>query len=127
MHFLKALIVSLVPLVALGAKKPAADKFEQFHNKALSSPVLKLDDNIYGELTSAPRDYSVVVLLTAIEARFGCQLCREFEPEWDLLGKSWNKGDKKAESRLIFGTLDFIDGKNTFQTVSMNHDDLYNI
>jgi hypothetical protein len=118
MRFLKGLILSLLPAAALAAKKPAADKFEQFHTKALSSAPLKLDDSVYAKLTAAPRDYSVAVLLTALEARFGCALCREFQPEWDLLSKSWTKGDKQGESRLIFGTLDFIDGKNTFQSVS---------
>jgi oligosaccharyltransferase complex subunit gamma len=119
MHFLKGLVLSLLPAAAIAAKKPAVDKFQQFHSKALSSSPLKLDDSIYGQLTSAPRDYSVAVLLTALESRFGCQLCREFQPEWDLLSKSWTKGDKKGESRLVFGTLDFTDGKNTFQSVSI--------
>jgi len=117
MHFLKTLIVSLLPFTALGAKKSAADKFQQFHTKALASSPLKLDDSAYDRLTSTPRDYSVAVLLTALESRFGCQLCREFQPEWDLLSKSWTKGDRKGESRLIYGTLDFSDGKNTFQSV----------
>ncbi|TAQ83691.1 hypothetical protein B7494_g7982 [Chlorociboria aeruginascens] len=119
MHFLKALIVSLLPLVALGAKKPAVDKFQQFHSKALSSTPLKLDDTIYDRLTATPRDYSVIVLLTALEARFGCKLCHEFQPEWDLLSKSWTRGDKEGESRLIYGTLDFVDGKNTFQSLGL--------
>jgi oligosaccharyltransferase complex subunit gamma len=119
MHFLKGLVLSLLPAAAIAAKRLAVDKFQQFHSKALSSSPLKLDDSIYGQLTSAPRDYSVAVLLTALESRFGCQLCREFQPEWDLLSKSWTKGDKKGESRLVFGTLDFTDGKNTFQSVSI--------
>jgi oligosaccharyltransferase complex subunit gamma len=117
MRFLRALVVSLLPLAALGARKPAADKFERFHTKALASSPLKLDDSSYEKLTSAPRDYSVVVLLTALDSRFGCQLCRDFQPEWELLAKSWINGDKKAESRLIYGTLDFSDGKGTFQSV----------
>ena len=115
MHLLKALTAFLLPLVALGAKKP--DKFQQFHTKALSSSPLHIDDSVYGHLTTAPRDYSVVVLLTALESRFGCQLCRDFQPEWELLAKSWIKGDKKGESRLIYATLDFADGKGTFQSV----------
>lgn len=119
MHFLKGLVISLLPFAALAAKKPATDKFQQFHTKALSSTPLKLDDTIYGQLTSAPRDYSVAVLLTALENRFGCQLCREFQPEWDLLSKSWTKGDKKGESRLIYGTLDFSEGKMTFQSLGL--------
>lgn len=121
MLFLRTLIVSLLPLAALAAKKPASsvDKFETFHAKSLASPPLKLDDSKYSKLTVGPRDYSVAVLLTALESRFGCQLCREFQPEWDLLSKSWTKGDKKGNSRLIYGTLDFSDGKETFQSVSV--------
>ncbi|ATZ48902.1 hypothetical protein BCIN_04g01150 [Botrytis cinerea B05.10] len=119
MHFLKTLVASLLPLAALAAKKPAVDNFERYHTKSLSSTPLKLDDSVYSKLTTAPRDYSVAVLLTALETRFGCQLCREFQPEWDLLSKSWIKGDKQGESRLLYGTLDFMDGKGTFQSLNL--------
>lgn len=44
-------------------------------------------------------------------------MCHEFQPEWDLLVKSWTKGDKRGDSKLVFGTLDFLDGKGTFQSV----------
>ncbi|KAI9048643.1 hypothetical protein LZ554_007474 [Drepanopeziza brunnea f. sp. 'monogermtubi'] len=120
MHFLKGLVVSLLPFTALAAKKPAtAERFQQYHAKALSSTPLKLDDVQYAKLTTAPRDYSVAILLTALDARFGCQMCREFQPEWELLSKSWIKGDKKGESRLVYGTLDFTDGKTTFQSLGL--------
>jgi oligosaccharyltransferase complex subunit gamma len=117
MRFPYALIFSLLPLAISAAKKSSGDRFQEFHSKALSSTPLKLIDSSYDRLTSAPRDYSIAVLLTALEARFGCQLCREFQPEWDLLAKSWTKGDKEGNSRLVYGTLDFADGKNTFQSV----------
>ena len=118
MHLLRGLVLCLLPTSILAAKKPTTDRFIQYHTKALASAPLKFDDSIYAQLTTAPRDYSVAVLLTALEARFGCTLCREFQPEWDLLSRSWTKGDKKGESRLLYGTLDFSDGKNTFQSVS---------
>ena len=118
MHLLRGLVLCLLPTSILAAKKPTTDRFVQYHTKALASAPLKFDDSIYAQLTTAPRDYSVAVLLTALEARFGCTLCREFQPEWDLLSRSWTKGDKKGESRLLYGTLDFSDGKNTFQSVS---------
>lgn len=116
MRWLELLTASLLPFTALAAKKPSSDRFSEFRSKSSSGP-LKLDDASYAQLTKAPRDYSVAVLLTALETRFGCVLCREFQPEWDLLGKSWVKGDREGKSRLVFGTLDFVDGKNTFQSV----------
>ncbi|KAK5159130.1 hypothetical protein LTR04_005105 [Oleoguttula sp. CCFEE 6159] len=118
MRLLQILTACLLPLSVLAAQKATGDRFQDFHAQQLSSSAsIKLDDASYTKLTSAPRDYSVAVLLTALETRFGCQLCREFQPEWDLIAKSWTKGDKAGESRLIYGTLDFNDGKNTFQSV----------
>ena len=44
-------------------------------------------------------------------------MCREFQSEWDVLSKSWIRGDKPGDSRLIFGTLDFNEGSETFKKV----------
>ena len=114
MRLLKLLAASLLSCTALAATKGSKDKFATYHARASSGP-LELDDKSFEELTSTPRDYSVAVVLTALEARFGCQICKEFQPEWDLITKSYNRGDKIGEGRLLFGTLDFLKGKNTFQ------------
>ncbi|KAF2088624.1 putative dolichyl-diphosphooligosaccharide-protein glycotransferase [Saccharata proteae CBS 121410] len=116
MKFLSILTSCLLPLTVLAAKKAPANRYAQ---AASQSTPLKLDDAAFDELTKAPRDYTVAVLLTALEPRFGCQMCQEFQPEWSLLAKSWTKGDRDAESRMIFGTLDFMDGKNTFQSLML--------
>lgn len=116
MRYSQLLGWSLLPLISYAAKKPAGT-FEKYHERFLASAPLKLDDVSYEALTTSPRDYGVAVLLTALEARFGCALCRDFQPEWDVLGKSWAKGDKHGASRMLYGTLDFTDGKATFQKV----------
>ncbi|KAG9388737.1 OST3-OST6 domain containing protein [Pyrenophora tritici-repentis] len=109
MRWLQFLTASLLPFTALAAKKPTGDRFNDARAKALSQgQPIKLDDVSYSKLTKAPRDYGVTVLLTALETRFGCTLCREFQPEWNLLGKSWLKGDKDGQTRTVFGTLDFL-------------------
>lgn len=107
------------------AKPKSADKFKDFHTKSLSSTPLRLDDNKYDDLTTSPRNYTAVVLLTALDARFGCQLCKDFQPEWELLSKSWAKGDTRGDSRTLYAQLDFADGKETFQKVSSIILDIY--
>ncbi|USW56054.1 Putative oligosaccharyl transferase complex, subunit OST3/OST6, Thioredoxin-like superfamily [Septoria linicola] len=116
MRVLSLLTAAILPLTAFAAKSKSTDRFDV--QSAKPQPI-KLDDNSYEKLTKAPRDHSVAVLLTALDARFGCQLCNEFQPEWDLLAKSWTNGDKKKESRLVFATLDFMDGKATFQSMML--------
>lgn len=117
MRLLHFLPFCILPLTTLAAKKSKGDRFEEFHSRSLSSSPLKLDDSLYDQLTATPRNYSALVLLTALEARYGCQMCREVQPEWELLAKSWVKGDKSGASRVLYGTLDFADGKGTFQKV----------
>ncbi|KEY66720.1 hypothetical protein S7711_06768 [Stachybotrys chartarum IBT 7711] len=115
MRFLSTLLAgSLLLSGAFAAKKTSAQRFDDFFAKSKTSSPLKLSDATYKALTSTPRDYSVAILLTALEAKFGCHLCQEFQPEWELLGKSWTRGDRKGESRLLFGNLDFTDGREIF-------------
>ncbi|KAL9062944.1 MAG: hypothetical protein Q9161_009687 [Pseudevernia consocians] len=119
MRFSGLLTFILLPVLCLEAKRPSGGTFEKYHAKSQTSAPMRLDDASYDELTATPRNHSVVVLLTALEARFGCQLCRDFQPEWDLLGRSWAKGDRHGDSRILLGTLDFADGKGTFQKLML--------
>jgi oligosaccharyltransferase complex subunit gamma len=102
---------------ALAAKKSAGSSFEAYHTRALSSTPIVLDDASYERMTAAPRDYSVAVLLTALEDRFGCKLCRDFQPEWNIIANSWLRGDKKGERKTLFASLDFGNGRATFMKV----------
>lgn len=116
--FVSALVASTTGVLA--AKRSSEERFASFHTKALAaSSAVKLTDASFRELTSGPRDYSVAVLLNALDNRYGCQMCREFQPEWDLLAKSWTKADKKADSRLVFATLDFSDGRDVFMSFGL--------
>lgn len=99
-----------------------SERFLGLQKKALAHSPVKFDDAAYKKATALPRDYSVAVLLTAQDPRFGCQMCRDFGPEWDMLSSQWTKGDKKGESKLIFSVLDFNDGRDTFQSVSSQLD-----
>jgi oligosaccharyltransferase complex subunit gamma len=110
MRLLNFLTAGLLPCIALAA----TDRFTEYNAKSVP---MKMDDKMWNELTKAPRDYSIAVLLTAMDPKFGCGLCQEFQSDWDIMAKSWKNGDKASESRLLFGTLDFENGKNTFQSV----------
>jgi oligosaccharyltransferase complex subunit gamma len=114
MRLASLIIKFLLPLATLAAKKSTSDRFSELYSKSLPA---KLDDDSFQSLTATPRDFSSAILLTALEPKFGCAACREFQPEWELLARSWQKGDKSGESRIVFGTLDFLDGKGTFQSV----------
>ncbi|KKK24432.1 hypothetical protein ARAM_001973 [Aspergillus rambellii] len=108
-------ILSLLSVISVAfAATPNADKFEKYQSLSRLAPI-QLDDSTYNEITSTPRDYYAAVILTATDARFGCGLCREFQPDFDLIARSWNKGSKPDGLKLLFGALEFDKGKGTFQ------------
>lgn len=109
MRFFEVLAVAALALTA--AAKKSTNAFDVYHKK--SSPI-SLTEQSYDELTSSPRDYHSAVILTALDAKYGCEICQKFSPEWDILAKSWQKGDKKGQHRVLFGTLDFDQGRNVF-------------
>jgi len=118
MHFLRFLALAALSVTAVSARKASTDKFDTYFAKQASSAPFELDEKGYDELTTAPRDYSLAVLLTALDARYACGICREFDPEWKILGRSWQKGDKTGENRLLLSTLDFDQGRNVFMKAS---------
>jgi oligosaccharyltransferase complex subunit gamma len=119
MRLISIITLALLPIASLAAKKGSENKFDKFLSRSQSSAPLKLDDATFEELTTAPRDYSVLIVMTALPAQFGCKVCKEFQPEFEVLAKSWIKGDSQGESRVLFGTLDFSDGRASFKKVCL--------
>ncbi|KAG5292737.1 dolichyl-diphosphooligosaccharide-protein glycotransferase [Histoplasma ohiense] len=114
-----SIYTALICLVISSTAKSTADKYETYQTRAKSSTPIELDDQSYDDLTSKPRDYHVAIILTAADAKYGCQVCREVQPEWDLLARSWIKGVRQDSPRLLFGTLDFSRGRDTFQKLML--------
>lgn len=117
MKFWTSLFLCFSLLSGALAAQSSPERFEKYQALSRSGPV-DLESTSFTELTTAPRDYYAVVLLTALDARYGCVMCREFDPEWNLMARSWNKGSKPDDLKVVFGTLDFDKGKAVFQKVS---------
>jgi len=114
MHFFKYLALTALSWTAVTAKKASSSKFDTYLGKQATTAPIELDEKGYNELTATPRDYSLAVLLTALDAKYACTMCREFDLEWSILARSWQRGDRNGEHRLLFGTVDFDQGKNIF-------------
>ncbi|CUS11889.1 unnamed protein product [Tuber aestivum] len=112
---LLSLVSTLLPIALADSK---LSKFTSLAAGSNLKGIVKLDDTLYTELTTAPRNYSAVVLLTALDHRFSCDLCQEFQPEYALLAKSWIAKHKSGDG-LFFGQLDFADAKATFQRLQL--------
>ncbi|KAF3492057.1 dolichyl-diphosphooligosaccharide-protein glycotransferase [Arthroderma uncinatum] len=119
MRLISLLLCAIWPIgIALAASPKDGDKFLKYKAASRSSGAVTLDDASYRELTAEPRNYHTLLLLTALDSRFGCDVCKMFQPEWEFLTRTWNKANL-GDSKLILGTLDFAHGRSTFQQLQL--------
>ncbi|KAF9142532.1 oligosaccharyl transferase subunit ost3/OST6 [Linnemannia schmuckeri] len=80
--------------------------------------VIQLDSLAFEDVMAKPRNYSMVVLFTAISPEFNCVPCLNFDPEYKMVAAGWSKLANK--SQLFFSILDFKAGQAIFQKFGMN-------
>ena len=93
-----------------------------------SSNVIRLDENSFDQLIPTERNYTVVgilpfcsvadvqVTLTAMGGQYQCLLCREFDPEFAIVAKSWRKAHPDSDA-VFFAKLDLGEGRSVFVKV----------
>jgi len=86
---------------------------------AAGGGVIKLDAETYDLLTTANRDWSASIHLTALDPRRRCTPCKEFDPSWKVVAKAWSKVPKTKRENHFFATLDFDDGPTVFQKLGL--------
>lgn len=121
-----------LPLLADAASSASSldSKLSKFHTLAAKSGdgVVYLNSAQYDELiggssaSSPPRNYSVSVILTALNPKFGCKPCQAFDKEHKLVASQWwnrreNKKSKAEQMRHVFAVLDFEKGQEIFKRV----------
>lgn len=120
--------LSLSSCVAAAADN-LSSRLSKFHALASkNNGVVPLTSNLYDELLqdtpSDPRGYSVSIILTALNPKFGCQPCIAFDKEHKEAARQWwskteNKKSKENQMRHVFAVLDFEKGQDIFKRVRL--------
>ncbi|ORY01701.1 hypothetical protein K493DRAFT_209272 [Basidiobolus meristosporus CBS 931.73] len=110
------LLICLCALLGCFANPEKLSQLESL--PANSNGVIQLNGASFELLTSAPRDYAAVVVLTALGPEFGCAACGHFDPNYQLLSKGWLS--TKNPEQLYFGQLDVALGREVFLKLGIN-------
>lgn len=70
-------------------------------------------------LRGAPRNYSVVLMLTALQPNRQCTICKEANTEYHIIANSW-RYSQAYSSKLFFAMVDFDEGSDVFQALKLN-------
>lgn len=83
-----------------------------------NGPIM-LNDRNFDKIVSGPRDYDILVLLTAVNVQYGCQFCRIFDPAYNLVAKSWHSAHKKLGDGLVLATADISSNGKIFRELKL--------
>lgn len=90
--------------------------------------MIKLDPSLYELITGPDREWNAVVQLTAMGDQFKCAPCRQFNPNFNAVAKSWqSKAPADKKDTIFFATLDFADGRDIFQKLGLSSAPVLNV
>lgn len=68
---------------------------------------------------TAPRNYSVIVMLTALQPQRQCSVCKQANEEFQILANSW-RYSQQYSNQLYFAMVDYDEGPDSFQSLKLN-------
>lgn len=113
-------LLTLAALLVCSLVEAASSKHAQFLKQAQTSPDRILDlkaSQEFDDLIASPRDYSISLLLTAVDSGVNCGPCVAFQPTYKNLASSFAGLNKEATNRHIFANMEFKNGREVFQKV----------
>jgi len=82
--------------------------------------VVKLSSNTFKDLVrGSPRNFSTVVMFTAMQPHRGCAVCRQASEEFGLVANSY-RYSQFYSSKMFFVMVDFDEGAEAFQSIGIN-------
>ncbi|CAI9732339.1 Hypothetical predicted protein [Octopus vulgaris] len=109
---------------ALGLQRKKEDllseKVQQMMEWNTKKVVLRLNGDKFRQyVKTAPRNYSVILMLTALQAQRQCTVCRHANEEFTILANSW-RYSQQYSNRLFFAMVDYDEGSDVFANLKIN-------
>jgi len=129
LHLLLLLVLcfsSCSPAVASDGKTKVStgsglqERVQQLLDLSSRRPVVKLTNKLFKDLVrGSPRNYSVIVMFTALSPQRGCAVCRQASDEFTLVANSY-RYSQFYSSKMFFAMVDFDEGGEVFQSLGLN-------
>lgn len=95
-----------------------SEKVDQLTEWSLKKPVIRLSfDKFKYYVKSAPRNYTMVVMLTALNPNRECQICRPANEEYQIVAQSW-RYSAQFNNKLFFALVDFDEASDVFKMLN---------
>ncbi|XP_060530308.1 tumor suppressor candidate 3 [Cylas formicarius] len=123
------LILSLCILATLiydaggQGRKPGStlgERVQQLTDLTNKRSVLRFNANKFKDFVkSTPRNYSIIVMFTAMAPQRQCAVCRQAHDEYTIVANSYRYSPSYS-NKLFFAMVDFDEGSEVFQMMRLN-------
>lgn len=97
-----------------------SEKVQQLLEWNTKKTVLRFNGHKFKEFVkSAPRNYSVIVMFTALQPARQCMICRPANDEYVIVANSYRYSTTYS-NKLFFAMVDFDDASDVFQMLRLN-------
>ncbi|KAL7642178.1 UNVERIFIED_CONTAM: hypothetical protein RMT77_006739 [Armadillidium vulgare] len=121
-------IILLFIILQLGHCKKEltlGERVQQLSDAATKKTVLRFNAEKFKlYVKSTPRNYSVIVMFTALAPSRQCGICRYANDEYQLVANSW-RYSQSYSNKLYFALVDFDEGQEVFQQLKLNSAPVY--
>ncbi|KAL6254148.1 hypothetical protein P5V15_014773 [Pogonomyrmex californicus] len=102
-----------------------AERVQQLTEMAMKKSVLKFNGSKFKQYIKAPpRNYSVIVMFTAMAPQRQCQICRHANDEFTIVANSFRYSPLYS-NKLFFVSIDFDEGSDVFRLMKLNTAPVY--
>ena len=96
------------------------ERVQELSDISSKRPVIKLNaDKFNNFVKSTPRNYSMIVMFTALATQRQCVVCRQANDEYQIVANSYRYSQVYSNS-LYFAMVDFDEGGQVFQQLGLN-------
>merc|ERR1711881_243151 len=101
-------------------KEKLSEKVQTLVDSSAKRPVLRYNGNKFREyVTKTPRNYSMIVMFTALSAQRQCAICKQASDEYHMVANSYRYSSQYS-NRMFFAMVDFDEGPDVFQAMKLN-------
>nr|CAD7592208.1 unnamed protein product [Timema genevievae] len=96
------------------------ERVQQLTDMTMKKSIIRFNGNKFRDFVKAtPRNYSVVVMFTAMAAQRQCAICRHAHDEFQIVANSF-RYSQMYSNKLFFALVDFDEGPDVFQMLRLN-------
>ncbi|CAG0880144.1 unnamed protein product [Darwinula stevensoni] len=100
--------------------KSLGERVQQLTENAMKKSITRMNKEkfmLYAK--SVPRNYSLVVMFTALSSKRQCAICRQAFDEFQIVANSF-RYSQSFSNKLFFGLVDFDEASDVFQYMKVN-------